>query len=60
MFSTLASTVATQPSVTFRKCTSGVLPMHWVISLLTPLGSVIAMIVLSCSQNRERGEVHPS
>ena len=32
MFSIFPTTVATQPSVSRRKRTSGVLPMHWVMS----------------------------
>jgi len=40
MFSILPTTVATQPSVTRRNRTSGVRPMHCVMSSRIPAGSV--------------------
>src|SRR5262245_3193461 len=47
MFSSLARTVATHPSVTLRSCTSGVLPMHVVMSFLIPAGRLA--VAMRCS-----------
>src|SRR5262245_35860436 len=47
MFSSLARTVATHPSVTFRSCTSGVFPMHCVMSFLIPAGR-LAVAMKNC------------
>ncbi len=47
MFSTFATTVATQPSVTCRSRTCGVLPMHWVMSSKIWLVVAVAMAVLA-------------
>jgi len=41
MFSILPATVATQPSVTRRRRTSGVCPMHCVMSSRMPAGSFV-------------------
>ena len=45
-FSILPTTVATQPSVIRRSRTSGVLPMHWVMSSKMRAGAVAVMVVL--------------
>src|SRR5438067_5835499 len=55
MFSSLARIVATHPSVSLRSCTSGVLPMHCVMSFLTVVGKLaVAMEHPSCSRIRNR------